>query len=75
MFTICSLYVHYMFTIYSLYVHYMFTIVHYCSLYIHHMATRNSFLPDFNEKLYYSIVQFVIKCDKHTYKKHSENQT
>ena len=47
MFSICSLYVHYMFTICSLYVHYMFTIcsqyVHYmltiCSLYVHYMFT------------------------------------
>ena len=36
MFTICSLYVHYMFTICSLYAHYMFTI---CSLYVHYMFT------------------------------------
>ena len=39
MFTICSLYVHYMFTICSLYVHYMFTI---CSLYVCYMFTKCS---------------------------------
>ena len=42
MFTICSLYVHYMFTICSLYVHYMFTILFtilltVCSLYVHYI--------------------------------------
>ena len=31
-------------------------------------------LPDLNERLYYSIVQFVIKGDKHAYKKHGGNQ-
>ena len=31
-FTICSLYAHFMFTICSLHVHYMFTV---CSLYVH----------------------------------------
>ena len=36
MFTICSLYVHYIFTICSLYVQYIFTI---CLLYIHYMFT------------------------------------
>ena len=30
-------------------------------------------LPDLNERLFYSVVQFVIKSDKHTCKKH-ENQ-
>ena len=47
MFTICSLFVHYMFTICSLYVHYMFTIssqyvhnmVTICSLYLHYIFT------------------------------------
>ena len=36
MYTICTLYVHYMYTICTLYVHYLYTI---CTLYVHYMFT------------------------------------
>ena len=45
MFTVCSLYVHYIFTMCSLYIHYMFTI---CSLCIHYMFTIYSLYTTFS---------------------------
>ena len=46
MFTICSLYVHYMFAIYSLCIHHIFTMFHYmfteCSLNVHYILTISS---------------------------------